>query len=246
MADATPTEEALAQRWHALRERVAAACRAADREPDEVTILPVSKTFGAEAIRAAMTLGATRFGENRVQEMRAKHAELADCGIHWVAIGPVQLNKAKDVARLASEVESLDRLELAQALDRRLDHQGRVIDVLIQVKTSPEPAKHGVDPDQLPELLRELRQCECLRVEGLMTMAVHSDDPEAVRACFRHLRELRESARDWGFDLPRLSMGMSGDLELAIAEGSTEVRIGRALFGERARKDHGGRASRAG
>ncbi|HEX7340660.1 MAG TPA: YggS family pyridoxal phosphate-dependent enzyme [Rhodanobacteraceae bacterium] len=223
----------LAERWQSVRASVDTACREAGRDPSEVTILPVSKTFGVAAIREAMALGLTRFGENRVQEVRAKQAELVGAGIDWVVIGHLQTNKAKDVARLASEVQSLDRLELAVALDQRLQHEGRAIDVLIEVKTSPEEAKHGLPPAALPSLLVQLKAMHSLRVQGLMTMAVHSDDAAAVRACFRQLRELRDAARDDGFALPRLSMGMSGDFALAIAEGATEVRIGRAIFGDR-------------
>ncbi|HET8554333.1 MAG TPA: YggS family pyridoxal phosphate-dependent enzyme [Rhodanobacteraceae bacterium] len=226
--------DSLARRWQSVRERVDAACREAGRDPSEVGILPVSKTFDANVIREAMALGLTRFGENRVQEVRQKQAELADAAIDWVVIGHLQTNKAKDVARLASEVQSLDRLALAEALDKRLQHEGRAIDVLVEVKTSPEDAKHGLPPEELPAFLRQLRTFGSLRVCGLMTMAVHSPDPQAVRACFRRLRELRDQAREEGFDLPRLSMGMSGDFALAIAEGATEVRIGRAIFGERA------------
>lgn len=227
--------EALAERWQAVRERVDTACHTVGREPSAVAILPVSKTFDAATIRQVVALGLTRFGENRVPELRDKQAELADVGgLEWVAIGHVQSNKAKDVARLANEVQSVDRMSLAEALDRRLQQDGRSLDVLVQVKTSPEVAKHGVAPEALPDLLQQLRYCHSLRVRGLMTMAVHSDDVRRVHACFRHLHQLREAARQEGHDLPRLSMGMSGDLEAAIAEGATEVRIGRALFGERA------------
>lgn len=226
--------DSLAERWHSVRERVDAACREVGRDPSEVSILPVSKTFGVDVIREALALGLTRFGENRVQELGRKQGELTDAGIDWVAIGHLQTNKAKDVVRLASEVQSLDRPALAEALDRRLQREGRALDVLVEVKTSPEMAKHGLIPEALPTFLRQLRNMDTLRVRGLMTMAVHSSDPHAVRACFAQLRQLRDRAREDGFELPRLSMGMSGDFALAIAEGSTEVRIGRAIFGERA------------
>ncbi|WNL45174.1 YggS family pyridoxal phosphate-dependent enzyme [Dyella sp. BiH032] len=220
--------------WTAVRERVDAACRDAGRAPAEVSILPVSKTFGTDAIRAAVALGLHRFGENKVQEIREKAGPLADCGIEWVVIGHLQTNKAKDVARLASEVQSLDRLDLAEALDRRLQAEGRALEVLIQVKTSPEESKHGLPPDELPAFLAALRNLDTLRVRGLMTMAVNAEDPAPVRACFRLLRELRDRMTAQGHDLPRLSMGMSGDFPLAIAEGATEVRIGTAIFGRRA------------
>ena len=227
----------LADNWAQIRRRVDEACRDAGRDPAEVSILPVSKTFGPEVIRAGVALGMRRFGENKVQEIRDKSPSLADCGIDWVMIGHLQTNKAKDVAQLASEVQSLDRMELAEALDRRLQHEGRAIDVLVQVKTSPEPGKYGLPPEQLPGFLKALRGRDTLRVCGLMTLAVHSGEPSEVRACFRLLRELRAEAVAQGHDLPRLSMGMSGDFPLAIVEGASEVRIGTAIFGKRSHPD---------
>jgi pyridoxal phosphate enzyme (YggS family) len=223
----------LAANWTNVRSRVDQACRDAGREPGTVNILPVSKTFAPELIRAAVGLGLHRFGENKAQEVRDKSPVLADCGIEWVMIGHLQTNKAKDVARLASEVQSLDRLELAQALHHRLEQEGRVIDVLVQVKTSVEPSKYGLAPDQLPTFLDQLQEFRTLRIRGLMTLAVQSDKSDEVRACFHVLRELRDQAIARGHDLPRLSMGMSGDFPLAIAEGATEVRIGSAIFGTR-------------
>lgn len=223
----------LADQFASVRERVDDACRAAGRDPAEVTILPVSKTFGPDVVRAAMALGQRRFGENKVQEIRGKAEALAGEEIAWVVIGHLQTNKARDVARLASEVQSLDRLELAQALQKRLEIEGRSIDVLVEVKTSPEESKTGLLPEALPAFLDELRQFDRLCVRGLMTLAVQSENPDDVRACFRRLRELRDAARAQGHDLARLSMGMSGDFPLAIAEGATEIRIGTALFGVR-------------
>lgn len=223
----------LAANWAAVRERVDAACVAAGRAPCEVSILPVSKTFPVDAVRAAVALGLHRFGENKVQEIREKAGPLSDCAIDWVVIGHLQTNKAKDVARLATEVQSLDRWELAEALHKRLQIEGRALDVLVQVKTSPEESKSGLDPAELPAFLDALDGLATLRVGGLMTMAVNSDDPAAVRACFRQLRGLRDQAVARGRALPRLSMGMSGDFAQAIAEGATEVRIGTAIFGRR-------------
>ena len=229
----SPDTAYLAGNWAQVRQRVDEACREAGRDPSSVNILPVSKTFGPELIRAAVTLGLHRFGENKVQEIRGKAALLADCGIDWVVIGHLQTNKVKDVARLASEVQSLDRLELAEALHRRLQQEHRVIDVLVQVKTSPEPSKYGLPPEQLLAFLDTLRGYDTLRVRGLMTLAIHSSEPDEVRGCFRLLRELRDRASAQGHDFPRLSIGMSGDFPLAIAEGATEVRIGTAIFGLR-------------
>ena len=228
-----PTPSHLAANWTDIRRRVDVACVEAGRDPSEVTILPVSKTFGPEIIRAGVALGMRRFGENKVQEIRDKAGPLADCGIEWAMIGHLQTNKAKDVARLASEVHSLDRPALAEALDRRLQIEGRAIDVLVQVKTSPEPSKYGLPPEQLPGFLDTLRGYDTLRVRGLMTLAIHSEEPAGIRACFRLLRELRDRAQAQGHDLTKLSMGMSGDFPLAIAEGATEVRIGTAIFGRR-------------
>ena len=225
----------LAANWGAVRHRVDQACRAAGRDPSEVTILPVSKTFGPEAVRAAMALGLHRFGENKVQEIRDKAAALAGEAIEWVVIGHLQTNKVKDVARLASEVQSLDRLELAEALDRRLQVEGRSLDVLVQVKTAREETKSGLDARALPAFLAQLRAYPTLRVRGLMTLATLSEDPAEVRACFRQLRELRDRCAAEGYELPRLSMGMSADFPLAIAEGTTEVRVGTAIFGSRFR-----------
>ncbi|MDA3914468.1 YggS family pyridoxal phosphate-dependent enzyme [Oleiagrimonas sp.] len=227
-------EDTLSQRWERVRAGVAAACRQAGRDPSEVTILPVSKTHPVDVIEQALALGLQRLGENRVQEIRDKAAALPDRGIEWVVIGHLQTNKAKYVAQLAREVQSLDRLDLAEALQRRLDMEQRELDVLVQVKTSPEPSKYGLPPEDLLDFLEKIREFPCLHVRGLMTMAIQSDDETPVRACFRMLRELRDRAQAAGHDLPRLSMGMSGDFALAIDEGSTEVRIGTAIFGTRA------------
>ncbi len=219
-----------------IQSRMAQACQRAGRDPSEVTLLPVSKTFGESEIRDAVSLGFKRFGENRTQEIVQKGPLLSDCGIEWVIIGHLQTNKAKEVARWASEVQSLDRLDLAQALDRRLQMEGRAIDVLVQVKTSPEETKSGLEPSQLADFLRALSGIATLRVKGLMTMAILSEDKEAVRACFRQLRQLRDDMLALNIpnvSLDCLSMGMSGDFEIAIEEGSTEIRVGTAIFGAR-------------
>lgn len=234
----TSSASTMAERLAAIRRRMAEACARASRDPASVALLPVSKTFEPDAIREAAALGLRRFGENKTQEIHRKAAPLADLDLQWVMIGHLQTNKAKEAARDAAEVQSLDRLELAHALQRRLEGLDRSLDVLVQVKTSPEPSKAGLPPEALPDFLRAVA-CECpaLRVQGLMTMAVNSDDAAAVRACFAQLRQLRDRVRGEGIpdvSLERLSMGMSGDFELAIEEGATEVRIGSALFGARA------------
>lgn len=227
---------AMSERIARIKDRMAQACARVGRDPSEVTLLPVSKTFDDQAIRRAVSLGHKRFGENRTQEIAQKTPLLADCDIQWVVIGQLQTNKAKDVARLAHELQSLDRLELAEALDRRLQLEGRAIDVLVQVKTSPEETKAGLDPTGLIPFLKQISGFQTLRVKGLMTMAILSEDESAVRRCFAQLRQLRDQARQEaisGIELDRLSMGMSGDFELAIEEGSTEIRVGSAIFGAR-------------
>lgn len=233
--------DTMAGRIAHIRQRIADACARAGRSPDSVVLLPVSKTFEVDAIREAMALGLTRFGENKTQEIRQKAAALAGQGLQWVLIGHLQTNKAKDAARDATEVQSLDRADLAEALHRRLLNEGRTLDVLVQVKTSTEPSKFGMAPEDVSAFLRRIAaEFPTLRVQGLMTLAVNSPDPEPVRACFRALRELRDSLRAENIDgvsLERLSMGMSGDFELAIEEGSTEVRIGTAIFGARTYPD---------
>ncbi|MBZ1349830.1 YggS family pyridoxal phosphate-dependent enzyme [Alcaligenaceae bacterium LF4-65] len=226
----------MAERVAQIRNRIDQACARAGRYPREVTLLPVSKTFDVAAIREAIALGFTRFGENRTQEIAQKAPLLGDCDVQWVVIGQLQTNKAKEVAKFAHELQSLDRLELAEALDRRLQQEGRAIDVLVQVKTSPEETKSGLEPSELFTFLRQLANYQTLRVQGLMTMAVLSEDTQAVRACFAQLKQLQARAREEaiaGVSLERLSMGMSGDFEIAIEEGSTEVRVGSAIFGSR-------------
>lgn len=232
----TAGQDTLAGRLAAVRSSIAEACRLAGRDPAEVTLLPVSKTFGEDVVREAVALGLRRFGENKVQEIQAKATALAAEALDWVVIGHLQTNKAKAVAKFANEVQSLDRLDLAVALDKALQAAGRGIDVLVQVKTSPEETKSGLDPDELPAFLDALRAFSSLRVRGLMTLAEASEDEARVRACFRTMYRLRDSARQAGHAVDRLSMGMSGDFALAIAEGSTEVRIGSSIFGARAYK----------
>ncbi|NMK47338.1 YggS family pyridoxal phosphate-dependent enzyme [Achromobacter sp. Bel] len=234
-------EDTMAGRLAQIQQRIADACARAGRAPGSVVLLPVSKTFDVDAIREAMALGLNRFGENKTQEIRQKAAALAGQGLQWVLIGHLQTNKSKDAARDATEVQSLDRPDLAETLHRRLLAEGRTLDVLVQVKTSAEPSKFGMPPEDVAAFLyRIAAEFPTLRVKGLMTLAVNSPDPEEVRACFRALRELRDRLQAEniaGVSLDRLSMGMSGDFELAIEEGSTEVRIGTAIFGARTYPD---------
>jgi len=218
-----------------VRSRIDAACADHDRSPDEVLLLPVTKTVGADQIRAAWVAGATTVGENRVQEAAAKAAELSDTGLRWSIIGPLQSNKIKKVADFAAELQTLDSHTVAAELDRRLQRAGRSMDVYVQVNTSAEPQKSGLAVDAVLDFTATLGAYASLAVVGLMTVAVHSDDPERVGACFDTLAGLRERLRQRdGGGWPGLSMGMSGDYELAVGHGSTVVRVGQAIFGARA------------
>ncbi len=224
----------LAENFKNVTAQLAMACEKAGREPSSVSLLPVSKTFSAEVVAQAAQLGYRRFGENKAQELKQKAQELADLHLSWVIIGHLQTNKAKEVAKYADEIQSLDRLELAVALDKRLQQEGRSLDALIQVKTSTEESKTGMLPEEVPAFLDALKGFDTLRIKGFMTIAENSTDSQVVRECFRQVRELSEKMRQQtGLPLPVLSMGMSGDFELAIAEGATEVRIGSAIFGAR-------------
>lgn len=222
------------QRLEHIRTRIQQACARAGRDPATVNLLAVSKTFAPDAIREAAGLGLVQFGENRMQEVREKVPQLEDLALRWVLIGHLQTNKAKDAVRWVNEVQSLDRESLAEALHRRLADDGRSIDVLVQVKTSPEPSKFGLEPGELLPFLNVLQNYPTLKVKGLMTLAINSDDEAAVRACFSQLRQLRDQAQAAGYTgVQRLSMGMTSDFEWAIEEGATDIRIGSALFGSR-------------
>lgn len=225
----------------AVRKRIADACRRAGRDPSEVRLLPVSKTVDDARLRLAYQAGCRELGENKVQEAQRKSESMADlAGLRWSVIGHLQTNKAKLVARFASEFQALDSLRVAAALDRRLQHEGRTLDALVQINTTNEASKYGLAPEKAAEFVRELPAFTSLRVRGLMTLAVFSSDPARVRPCFTRLRRLREQLREQapaGIGMETLSMGMSGDFELAIEEGATVVRVGQAIFGARPMPD---------
>lgn len=226
----------LKERLAQLRDAIDRACRRAGRDASSVALLPISKTFSVADIRHAQSLGLTRFGENRMQEVREKAEQMRQDAPQWVIIGNVQTNKARDVALYAAELHTLDRLALAEALERRLQAEGRTLDALVQVKTAAEAAKHGLAPDEVEAFLKGMAAFPSVRIQGFMTVATQSDDLAVVRACFVRLRDIRDQAiaNGWvGAHAMRLSMGMSGDFECAIEEGATDIRIGSALFGAR-------------
>jgi len=221
-----------------VRERIDAAARRAGRDPARVRLLPVSKTVDEDRIRLAYQAGCRYLGENKLQEVSRKWEAMADLAdLKWSVIGHLQTNKAKLVARYAAEFQALDSLRVAEALDRRLQAEGRALDVFVQVNTSGEASKYGLQPDDVAAFLRELPAFSGLRVRGLMTLALFSAEAARVRQCFVLLRTLRDRLRQdagaAGIGLDELSMGMSGDYEIAIEEGATVVRVGQAIFGAR-------------
>jgi PLP dependent protein len=210
-----------------VRQAIARACGRAGRSPDDVLLVAVSKTVEAERIRLALAAGIAALGENRVQEAREKIEALGH-PVPWHLIGALQTNKAKDAARLFDWIHSVDRVELARELSRRAHALDRTLDILIQVNLGEEPQKAGVAPAELKALVDALAGLESLRLRGLMAIPPAVETPEAARPFFRRLRELRDAA-----GLEHLSMGMSGDFEVAIEEGATLVRVGTAIFGPR-------------
>jgi pyridoxal phosphate enzyme (YggS family) len=198
-----------------------------------VQIVAVTKTHGPEAVRAALAAGLTDVGENRVQEALQKQAALSDLAVHWHLIGTLQRNKARHAAGRFVLIHSVDRADLAAELHRRIEPGTRQA-VLVQVNCSDEPQKGGVEPEGLSALLEQLQGLDRLDVRGLMTMSALTDDVGEQRRAFRRLRELRDAEERRGHRLPELSMGMSGDYPIAVEEGATMIRLGTALFGERA------------
>lgn len=220
-----------------VRKRIDAACRRANRDSAAVRLLPVSKTKPEASLRMAYAAGCRILGENKVQEAHRKWEAMQDLDdLHWSVIGHLQTNKAKLVARFAGEFQALDSLRLAEALDRRLQIEGRALDVFVQVNTSGEPSKYGLNPEDVAAFVQALPAFSALRVRGLMTLALFSSEAARVRQCFVLLRSLRDQLRQSApasIGLDELSMGMSGDFEIAIEEGATVVRVGQAIFGAR-------------
>jgi len=215
----------------------AALARAADRvgrDPLEVRLIAVVKQVPAERVRAATELGLTDLGENRVQEAEGKIAAVGRAGVRWHMIGHLQRNKAGRAVELFDRIQSVDRLELAEAISRRATALGRVVPVQIEVNVSGEATKFGVAAGELEALARAMTRLPGLKLDGLMTVGAPAAEPEAARPGFARLRKLRdETQQALGMSLPELSMGMSGDYEVAVEEGATMVRIGTALFGAR-------------
>ena len=222
-----------------IQQRIRDSAGRSGRPADDVLLVAVTKTCGAEAIRAAYQAGVRHFGENRVQEWEAKKDQAGSlAGSVFHLIGHLQRNKARRAVALFERIDSVDSIALARRLDQFASEADRILPVLIEVHVSEEPEKSGIEPGMLPVLARSVAACRHLTLRGLMTVPPWKDDPEAARPYFRQLRELRDqTARQLGHTLPVLSMGMTHDFEIAVQEGATEVRIGTGIFGRRATPD---------
>lgn len=228
--------ETITHNLKTIHDRIRAACKKAGRNPDEVRLLLATKTVDSDRIKFALQQGETLVGENKVQELEQKCEAIAECNPEVHFIGHLQTNKAKDIINWATCIESIDRLKLAKKLHNRLLSENKTIDAYIQVNTSYEESKFGIAPEKALELIKQVSQLETINIKGLMTIGLFSSEPEKVRKCFRLLKKIQSEAI--ALDLPgvsvkELSMGMSGDLEIAIEEGATIVRVGTAIFGAR-------------
>lgn len=234
MTDSTAHVEAYRAALASVRARIVAACVRAGREPAEVTLVAVSKTVPAELLRDALTAGLGPFGENRVQEAAAKAPDVP--GARWQLVGPLQSNKARLALQLFESIQSIDSVDLGERLDRIATEvrPGGRYPILLQVNVDDDPAKAGFDPGELAAAARRLGAADALEVRGLMTIGRLAMEPEAARPTFRRLAALSRSLREAGVPIgSELSMGMTDDFEVAVEEGATIVRVGRALFGER-------------
>ncbi len=216
-----------------LRQKIEESCKRSGRKPDEVKLIAVSKYFGVDAIIEAKNLGLSDFGENRAQELTLKYERLGDSVI-WHFIGTLQKNKVKYAVKAADLIHSVDSLELVEEINHRAENLGKQQKILLEVKTSEEETKSGLETEN--EILSLVKRCSELRhikLKGLMTMAPLTDDTNIIRKSFRDLRNLKDRINNKGYNLTVLSMGMTSDFEIAIEEGATMIRIGSAIFGDR-------------
>lgn len=224
-----------------IKERINIACKESGRNPTEVHLLLATKTVSAERIKIALQAGYTLIAENKIQEIKEKFDGLKDVPHINHFIGHLQTNKIKDLLKYnVSCVQSLDRLDLAEKLHQRLQVESKTIEVLIQVNTSNEESKFGISPDHAIELVKQVAKFETLKIKGLMTIGLFSAETEKVRKCFRLLKDIQQqiiALEIPGVEMKELSMGMSSDLEIAIDEGATIIRVGTAIFGQRVYPD---------
>lgn len=224
-----------------IKERINNACKANNRNPNEVKLLLATKTVPQERIKIALQAGHTLIAENKVQELKEKFEALQEIPHTNHFIGHLQTNKIKEILKYnVSCIQSLDRLDLAEKLHQRLQFENKNIEVFIQVNTSFEESKFGASPDNAIELVKQVAQLETLKIKGLMTIGLLSAEAEKVRKCFRLLKDIQQqiiALKIPNVEMKELSMGMSGDLETAIAEGATIIRVGAAIFGQRPTPD---------
>lgn len=227
--------EDLRDNFEKIENKIELACQRSGRKRSEIRLLPVTKTVEETQLRWAHQLGYSSFGENKVQEALHKWEILNDLTIRWAVIGHLQSNKIKYLAKFASEFQALDSLSIAEQLNKKLEENNRDLDVFIQINTSGESSKYGLKPDEAESFVSQLHPFPRLKIKGFMTLALLSEESARVRDCFVLLRNIRDrlSTHFPEMELNELSMGMSGDFELAIAEGATIIRIGQALFGAR-------------
>ncbi|AVF49257.1 YggS family pyridoxal phosphate-dependent enzyme [Elizabethkingia anophelis] len=225
-----------------ILQRIETACIRSNRSPDEVRLLLATKTVPVNCIKQALAAGCTLIAENKVQELKEKYDDLKEIPHTNHFIGHLQTNKIKDILKYdVSCIQSLDRIDLAEKLQQRLEAEDRTIDVLIQINTSGEESKFGIHPEKALELVKQVSELSALKIKGLMTIGLFSAETEKVRTCFRLLKELQQqiiSHNIPGVEMNELSMGMSGDLETAVEEGATIVRVGTAIFGQRIYPDN--------
>ena len=228
--------EAIPQRLAEVRDRIANAAGRAGRKPEDIRLIAVSKTHPIEAVRAAADAGQIDFGENKVQEALQKIAQSTDTRLRWHLIGHLQSNKARKAAGAVGAIHAIDSVDLLRRVDQGAGDAGRTVDVLIQVDLALEDTKHGAPVSEVPAIVAAAAGCTAATLTGLMLLPPLAENPEDARPWFRRLRELRDELVESGLAADRLrelSMGMSHDFEVAIAEGATMVRVGTAIFGER-------------
>jgi pyridoxal phosphate enzyme (YggS family) len=226
----------IAKNIEVVKKRIENVCLRVARSSEEVKLLLATKTVPAELIKQALIFENNFIGENKIQELSQKRPLLKNENVEFHFIGHLQTNKIKEVLKYANCIQSLDRIELAQKLNQRLQFEGRSIDVLIQVNTSYEESKFGVSPEKALAFAKEVSQYDTLKVKGLMTIGIFNAEQEKIRKCFKLLSNIRNQIAELNLknvEMNELSMGMSGDLEIAIEEGATIVRVGTAIFGNR-------------
>ncbi|CAG0941108.1 Pyridoxal phosphate homeostasis protein [Candidatus Brocadiaceae bacterium] len=219
-----------------VRQNIANAATKAGKKPDDIILVMATKTVEPERIREAIQAGGHIIGENKVQEALKKYEVLKNENAEWHFIGHLQTNKIKDVLKFSDMIHSMDRLSLAEKLDQRLQQEGRSMDILVQVNTSHEESKYGVAPEEAISLVKQAARYDTLKIHGLMTIGLFTKDEVKIRKCFKVLKEIYDNIIKEGIErvnMKYLSMGMSGDYQIAIEEGANMVRIGTAIFGAR-------------